>query len=45
LESPQTFKLVKETESTSEFEEATFVVYGIILEKDLPPVKIERYDI
>jgi hypothetical protein len=35
---------VKVAEDVSEFEEAMFVAYGIILEKDLPPIEIERYD-
>jgi hypothetical protein len=35
---------VKVAENVTEFEEATFVAYGIILDKDLPPIKIERYD-
>jgi len=39
------YKLVKFSEDISELEEATFTVHGIILEKELPPITPDRYDI
>lgn len=38
------FKLVKDVEVGSAVEEATFIMHGIILKKDLPPIEVERYE-
>jgi len=40
---PNIFKLIKETDDLSQLEEASFTAYGIILEKELPPIQLERY--
>jgi hypothetical protein len=29
---------------SSQLEEARFIAYGIILEKELPPIQLERYN-
>jgi len=43
MNSQPILSLVKNNEESNTLEEAIFIAHGIILEKDLPPVKIERY--
>jgi len=42
INSPPAYKLVRISGDLGEIEEGTFIAYGIILEKDLPPINIER---
>lgn len=37
-------KLIKNEKESNFIEEAVFTAHGIILEKDLPPIKLDRYD-
>jgi hypothetical protein len=41
--SPLTFKLLKQAAKSLDLEEAIFTVYGVILEKYLPPIAMDRY--
>lgn len=44
MNSPPLITLVKDKMNSTTLEEAIFIAHGIILEKDLPPIKLERYD-
>lgn len=41
--SPAIYRMIILAEDSSDLEEATFTVHGIILEKDLPPICNSRY--
>jgi len=38
------YKLLKIADVSSEPEEAMFTVHGVIVEKELPPIRLDRYD-
>ena len=40
---PKVYKLVKLAQNSLGPEEATFVVHGVILDKDFPPISDVRY--
>lgn len=42
--SPSVYKLLRCSDVSPDFEEAIFKVHGVIIEKDLPPINIEKYD-
>lgn len=43
IDNPTMYRLSISGENSSEREEATFIVHGIIMEKDFPPITVSKY--